>query len=419
MAACQGQDFLRGGLWSSAFTGVFYVDTPSLSQDFDWTKGAHSISFGGIWTRPHPDGDGTFQANGNMGFSGLFTSGTTQRQRRPQHGRLRARIPELVPGRSAARSTTRGYTPSALYVGRLVAREPPVDRELRRCGGSRIISAKDANGFNTAFIRDNYRQGHSEPRSIANAPIGLVFPGDPGFPTDGGNTGNKWAQFAPRVGVVWDPAGDNVQTIRAGAGIYFDSPKLWETAHHMLNPPFGNTVERDRARPRARGKPNKNGCPLDFVNPWSATPGGDPQANFGHIRASRWSWPAKNVAVPDERRLRQHARRRQPDASDLQWNVSYQRQLPGRMLAEVTYTGNKTEHIWVPGYQENPSIYIPGNCVAGQYRLDGAGSVFEHDDGEPPGARAPHAAEPGGRASTTPRTAWSRRIWTRRATTTA
>ena len=72
-----GQDFLRGGLWSSAFTGVFYVDTPSLSQDFDWSKGAHNISFGGNWTRPHPDGDGTFQANGNMGFSGIFTSGTT------------------------------------------------------------------------------------------------------------------------------------------------------------------------------------------------------------------------------------------------------------------------------------------------------------------------------------------------------
>ena len=41
---------------------------------------------------------------------------------------------------------------------------------------------------------------------------------------------------------IWDPAGDNKQTIRAGGGLYFDSPKLWETAHHMLNPPFGNTV---------------------------------------------------------------------------------------------------------------------------------------------------------------------------------
>jgi hypothetical protein len=56
-----------------------------------------------------------------------------------------------------------------------------------------------------------------------------------------------------------------------------------------------------------------------------------------------------------------------------QWNASYQRQLPGRMLVEVTYTGNKTDHIWVPGYEENPSVYIPGNCVAGQYGLTAAG----------------------------------------------
>ena len=56
---------------------MFYVDTPSLSQDFDWNKGSHSISFGGSWTRPHSDGDGTFQANGKMSFSGLITSGTT------------------------------------------------------------------------------------------------------------------------------------------------------------------------------------------------------------------------------------------------------------------------------------------------------------------------------------------------------
>ena len=70
---------------------MFYVDTPSLSQDFDWTKGAHSISFGGSWTRPHPNGDGTFQANGNMGVQRHHHQRHDERQRRAEHGRLRAR----------------------------------------------------------------------------------------------------------------------------------------------------------------------------------------------------------------------------------------------------------------------------------------------------------------------------------------
>jgi hypothetical protein len=43
------------------------------------------------------------------------------------------------------------------------------------------------------------------------------------------------------------------------------------------------------------------------------------------------------------------------------------------MMFEVAYTGNKTEHIWVPGYEENPAIYIPGNCEAGQYGLTAPG----------------------------------------------
>jgi hypothetical protein len=44
-----------------------------------------------------------------------------------------------------------------------------------------------------------------------------------------------------------------------------------------------------------------------------------------------------------------------------------------RMLLDFTYTGNRSEHIWIPGYSENPVVYVPGNCVAGQYALSAAG----------------------------------------------
>ena len=71
-----GQDMLKAGLYNSANTGVFYARTPQFSQDFDWVRGSHSLAFGGSWTRPGADGDGTFQANGQMTFNGLITSGT-------------------------------------------------------------------------------------------------------------------------------------------------------------------------------------------------------------------------------------------------------------------------------------------------------------------------------------------------------
>ena len=103
------------------------------------------------------------------------------------------------------------------------------------------ISVKDNNGFNMRFDRDRYNQGIRSSVYV-NAPLGLMFDGDEGFPTDHANTNHNFNQFAPRFGVVWDPAGDNVQTIRAGVGLYFESPKLWTTAHIPLNPPFGNDV---------------------------------------------------------------------------------------------------------------------------------------------------------------------------------
>ena len=56
-----------------------------------------------------------------------------------------------------------------------------------------------------------------------------------------------------------------------------------------------------------------------------------------------------------------------------QYNLSYQRQLAERVLLDVTYTGNQQRNIWIGGYAENPAVYIPGNCVAGQYALTAPG----------------------------------------------
>ena len=54
------------------------------------------------------------------------------------------------------------------------------------------------------------------------APVGLVYPGDPGVPrgtyvTDGNN-------LAPRLGVVWDPEGEGTTIVRAGWGLFYDTP---------------------------------------------------------------------------------------------------------------------------------------------------------------------------------------------------
>src|SRR6185437_9152407 len=54
----------------------------------------------------------------------------------------------------------------------------------------------------------------------ADAPAGILFPGDPGVPA--GIAPVDYHEFMPRIGVAWDPIGNGRTTIRAGYGIFYD-----------------------------------------------------------------------------------------------------------------------------------------------------------------------------------------------------
>jgi hypothetical protein len=363
-----GQDFLRNGTagWSSnQLTGSFFVFTPSLSQNFDWNTGSHSLSFGGQWTRPHSDGDGTFQSNGQYTFSGLITSGTGN-----ANGGLN--MADWVLGLPSAFSQGGSQINNQILnsAGLYVADVWEVSKRFTLNYGLRwepYLAAQDQNDFTMAFVRERFDQGVRS-TVYPNAPVGLVFPGDPGFPTNGANNTNALNQWAPRLGIVWDPLGDGRQTLRAGVGKFYDAPKLWQYAHHMLNAPYGNTTAAQP--PASCAPPNRNGCPIDFADPWRDTPGGDPLA--GRARQGEPAVPIPNdVRFPFQGDYVSMPIDVQP-MQVTQWNMAYERQLPGRLLVDVTYTGSITRNIWL-GYEENPAIYIPGNCQAGEYDLRTAG----------------------------------------------
>jgi hypothetical protein len=364
-----GQNFYNGatGGWTgNAFPGTFHTTTPSLSEDIDWIKGSHALSFGGVWTRPFFDGDGPFQANGLMTFSGLITRGANAQAQVPMADFLLG-VPAVF-----SQGGSQIVSEKEHYVGLYAQDVWRANSHVTFNYGLRwepFFAAKDQNHFNMAFVRGNFDQNiHST--VFPNAPVGLVFPGDSGFPTNGSNTTNSLDQFAPRLGLIWDPNGDGAQTIRAAVGRFYDSPKLWQYGHHMLNAPYGNTVTA--IPPTTCGVPNKNGCAINLLNPWANTPTGDPLAaiNYPH-QGDAVSLPPSNVAFP----LNADYVSMPIDADVMrvmQWNVSYQRQFWGHMLFDVTYMANRTNGIWL-GYEENPSVYIPGNCVAGQYGLTAAG----------------------------------------------
>ncbi len=69
-----------------------------------------------------------------------------------------------------------------------------------------------------------------------NAPLGLVFPGDPGAPR-GVNFPDK-TNFAPRIGFAWSPGNSNKLSIRGGFGLFYDVLKGEDNLQFNGAPPF-------------------------------------------------------------------------------------------------------------------------------------------------------------------------------------
>ena len=216
-------------------------------------KNAHQVSFGGSWIQPGLDVVGPFQANGIFTFNGARVGG----------GRLG--IADMLLGlpsqfRQGGNQLVRQ---KMNYFGVYAQDVWRISHNLTLNAGLRwepYLPAQDDYGFYSHFDMDWFMAGRRS-SVFTNAPAGMMFQGDEGFP-ENSNTFSKLNQVAPRVGLVWDPRGDNVQTVRVAAGVYYDSPKLWQYGRHPLNAPFGNTIQVNN--------------PTSFSDPWASYAGGNP-----------------------------------------------------------------------------------------------------------------------------------------------
>jgi len=196
------------------------------------------------------------------------------------------------------------------------------------------------NGAVYNFSLDAFNKG-TRSTVFKNAPPGLLYAGDPGFT---GKTGvkNRYNQFAPRVGLAFDPRGDGKTSIRTSFGISYDFPNLMIMSTPATAPPFGNAITLTG--------------PFNFGDPWAAQPGGNPfPGNFG----------------PDAPFVRFGTFvAQQPDAKATtvySWNLAIQRQLGTTGLIAVSYLGTETAHLWVT-IPLNPAVLVPGplTCAANQ-----------------------------------------------------
>ena len=192
------------------------------------------------------------------------------------------------------------------------------------------------NGANMWFDMARFTSG-TKSTVFPQAPAGIYFGGDPGFPDSSVN--KRWGNIAPRVGLAWDPRGDGRMTIRASWGEFFDYPNGQTLINMTIGPPFG-----DETRTNA-------GLAHSLDNPWTAIPNPfpvspDPKNALFVLNGPYLSLDPqkKNTAVNS-------------------WNLTIQKQIGVPWLVTASYIGSETAHLWLTNAL-NPSV-LTSDCPLG------------------------------------------------------
>jgi hypothetical protein len=193
------------------------------------------------------------------------------------------------------------------------------------------------NGSISIFDMDNFRNVVKS-TVFRNAPAGLIYPGDAGFPDSKSGMNTQWWNLSPRAGIAWDAHGDGRLAIRSSYGLAYDFPS---SQHHYINAsaaPFANRL-------RVEG--------VSFDVPYQNNPGGNP-----------FPIPAPSVDVPfpafgafgtiD------------PDINSPRvqtWNVTIEQQIGQSWQASASYLGSHMDRLWNQ-VALNPGLFLGlGPCT--------------------------------------------------------
>ncbi|HEX4771352.1 MAG TPA: carboxypeptidase regulatory-like domain-containing protein [Bryobacteraceae bacterium] len=298
--------------------GHFNVTSYQVADDVDLIRGRHELAFGFNLIRIQNNTLSGFDENGAFSFNGSLTGNGL--------ADFLLGLPNDFQQTNATPDDLRQWVMS--FYGQDTFR---ISKNFTLNYGLRwqpTFSDPDKYGRGNSFSLPAFFAGtHSAVHP--SAPAGLFFKSDAGIP-DAMWNGRK-ANFAPRVGLVWDPHGDARDTLRVGAAILYDSTETWFNERETTNPPYGNNID----------VPTPIG---GLSNPWLGFPGGNPFPQNGNLY-----FPTAGVYV-------NMPINPQP-TSMAQWNITYQRQFAGNWLASISYLGNSTSHIWIT-HETNPATYM-------------------------------------------------------------
>jgi len=332
---------LAGNIVAIAATGAFLVGggaaspgaqhdgpMPSVVEDLSWIKGSHQFGFGGAIYQQRLNYFSGVNAVGTATFDGNAT------------GLL---LGDFMMGRPVtfAQGTLYGFYTRQFYDSLYAQDNWKVTSRLTLNYGLRwepYLAPYNNRGENEHFDPSLFAQNvHSS--VFANAPAGLVFPGDPQYTSGKYINGPVWDKFFPRVGLAWDPEGKGRTTIRAGYGMYGDRAMMLAGTQMYFSAPFGNNVSVSGA---------------NLTDPWAGA-GGNPLASLASLQGigvynNNIPFPLNGTYVTTKMK----------DFKPVymnQWNLSIQRQIRNDWLVTANYLGNNTIHM-ITTENINPAVYV-------------------------------------------------------------
>ncbi|MEK7215451.1 MAG: hypothetical protein AAB289_07650, partial [Chloroflexota bacterium] len=320
---------ITGGPTWAAPPGSNHSAVYEFSNDLNWQRGAHQLTFGAQWFHRMLDSTsggnamGTLNFNGNFSGLGLadFMVGDYTRF---QQANVVASYRRQNYTASFVQDTWRVSPRLTMNLG---LRWEPYLPEYR--DGTRI----------DRFKREWFDQGLRS-TVFPNAPVGLLYSGgDPGMPDNNKISKNHWMQFAPRVGLAFDPGGGGRMVIRAGYGIFYSYPHMSEFSGIDTSPPYGMTVSRSNVR---------NG----LGDPWAGYPGGNP---FPTTISPDIQFLTGTIVttVPEDLKA--------PYVN--QWHLTVERQIGTDWMVAANYLGSLAIHE-LDVREANPGVYIPGSTAS-------------------------------------------------------
>ncbi len=320
----------------SNFFNLYTGDTNEFIRDeyqgidtVRWSLGRHSLSFGGEYYFGTGDNINNFQQNP------VYTY--TAQSYTPNANTVAAStgnsFADLLAGRFSTFLQGAGEYKNTRYnhYAAFVEDSWKVNTKLVLNLGTRYEPFLPYYDLNNKLAA--YRPGQQS-TLYPNAPVGIVFVGDPGIPKGGFNA--SYTNIAPRVGFALDIFGNGKTSLRGGYGIFFDQPNTITTNNQTDQAPFAPVLTLTGSSVNNTENPYiGNTNPFPYPTP--------------PTRSS--TFPQYTSQYVYSQRLR--------NAYTESYNLQLQQDLGRGTIFSIAYAGSSSAHLPV-ARELNAAVYIPG-----------------------------------------------------------